>query len=45
MSKIIYPRISFLILFLFSLNSFASYEVRQAGMSPERLEKIGPSLS
>jgi len=45
MSKIIYSRITVLILFLFSLNSFASYEVRQAGMSPERLEKIGPSLS
>ena len=45
MSKIIYSRIVFLILFLFSLNSFASYEARQAGMSPERLEKIGPSLS
>ena len=34
-----------LICLLFSLNSFASYEARQAGMSPERLEKIGPSLS
>ena len=34
-----------LISLLFSLNSFASYEARQAGMSPERLEKIGPSLS
>ena len=45
MSKIINSRIVFLILFLFSLNSFASYEARQAGMSPERLEKIGPSLS
>ena len=45
MSKIDYSKITLLILFLFSLNSFASYEARQAGMSPERLEKIGPSLS
>jgi len=45
MSKNIYFKITFLILLLFSLNSFAFYEARQAGMSPERLEKIGPSLS
>ena len=46
MLKIIYSRTTILILFLFSLNSLASsYEARQAGMSPERLEKIGPSLS
>jgi len=45
MSKIIYSRIVFLILFLFSLNSFASYEARQAGMSQERLDKIAPALS
>ena len=45
MLKIIFSRITFLILLLFSLNALASYEARQAGMSPERLEKIGPSLS
>ena len=44
MSKIIISKISFLILVV-SFNAFASYEARQAGMSEERLQKIGPSLS
>ena len=30
---------------LFSLNLFASYEAKQAGMSQERLDKIAPTLS
>ena len=44
MSKIIISKISFLVLVI-SFNVFASYETRQAGMSEERLNKIGPSLS